>query len=44
MFFGFIGKQRLVEDEELTSLGIVKYDWDCVEKEKLRQGNDFSYF
>ena len=36
MFFGFKGKQRLVLNEELTSLGVVSYDNACVDKERLR--------
>ena len=43
MFFGFKGKQRLVLNQELTSLGVVSYDYACVAKERLRQGNDFSW-
>ena len=43
MFFGFKGKQRQVINQELTSLGVVSYEASCVAKERLRQGNDFSW-
>ena len=43
MFFGFRGKDRLVVNRELTSLGMISYDFKCVEKERLRQGSVFSW-
>ena len=46
MFYGFTGRARGASEEnngELATLGIVRYDAECVAKERLRQGGQFSW-
>ena len=43
MFHGFTGRARSEANDELASLGIVRYDAVCVAKERLRQGGKFTW-
>ena len=43
MFYGFKGRYRTIDDrDELTGLGIISYDYKCVQKERFREGSKFS--
>ena len=35
MFFGFAGTWMNDQDKTLNSLGVVRYDFSCVEKERF---------
>ena len=43
MIFGFIGRERTVLNEELTSLGVVQYNYQCVQLEREKMQDRFTW-
>ena len=43
MMFGFIGRERTLVNEELTSLGVVQYNYQCVQLEREKMNDRFTW-